>query len=426
MTQRSQRSACSEYAELSRRGFLTTAAAGAAAASMTPRVTFGASQGSGGGAQRDVLISIFCRGGMDGLSAVVPFGDPDYSVQRGPLAVPPPSAGQGAEDLDGFFGLAPNAAPLKTPFLDGRLLVVHAAGSPFQTLSHFEGMARWETATPPSNSLPLQEGWAARHLQTTAPLGSGEFRAASITALLPATLAGGPGALPIVVPSTYAFPGDPATAVDRRAVIDDLYRGSSSPIAASAVSALAAIDSLDSVAFQGYTPANGAQYPDGPFGAGLRAVATMLKAGLDLEICEVDFGGWDHHVSMGPLTGTFAGMIDIFSRGLEAFYLDLAGSGVKYTLVAHSEFGRRIEPNLSEGCDHGYGNAMYVMGDNIDGGRVLTQWPGLAPANLVEGNLDVTTDYRDILGEIAQVRLGNTNLAALFPGYTPTFQGITI
>ncbi|MFT5732065.1 MAG: hypothetical protein ACJAZN_000521 [Planctomycetota bacterium] len=399
-------------------------AAGAAAATCTPRIGFAASPGSG--PQRDVLISVFCRGGMDGLSAVVPFGDPDYAVERGALAVPPPSAGQGAEDLDGFFGLSPAAAPLKTPYLDGRLLVVHAAGSPYQTLSHFEGMKRWETGTPLSGSVPLLDGWAARHLKTIAPLGTGEFRAASITALLPPTLTGGPGAIPIAVPPTYAFPGEAATASARRGVIDDLYRGSSSAMAPAAVSALSALDALQNVSFQSYTPANGAVYPGSPFGSSLRSVAAMLKAGLDLEVCEVDFDAWDHHTELGPLNGKFAGMIDTFARSLEAFYLDLSNSGVRYTLVAHSEFGRRIAPNLSGGCDHGHGNAMYVMGDQINGGRVLTQWPGLSPANQVDGNLGVTIDYRDILAEIAERRLGSTELDALFPDHVRTVHGVTL
>ena len=143
MTRRTERAACSEYADLSRRGFLRTAAAGAVATTAMPRVAFSAAHGTGGGAQRDVLINVFLRGGMDGLSAVVPYGDPDYASSRGPLAIPGPSSGNGSVDLDGTFCLSPPAAPLHTPYADGRLLVVHAAGAPVHTLSHFDGMRRW-------------------------------------------------------------------------------------------------------------------------------------------------------------------------------------------------------------------------------------------------------------------------------------------
>ena len=115
MTRRTERAACSEYAELSRRGFLRTAAAGAVATTAMPRVAFSAARGTGGGAQRDVLINVFLRGGMDGLSAVVPYGDPDYASSRGPLAIPGPSSGNGSVDLDGTFCLSPPAAPLHTP-----------------------------------------------------------------------------------------------------------------------------------------------------------------------------------------------------------------------------------------------------------------------------------------------------------------------
>jgi uncharacterized protein (DUF1501 family) len=248
----------------------------------------------------------------------------------------------------------------------------------------------------------------------------------SVTALLPRTLTGAPGAIPISVPATYTFPGSAASAADRRAVLEDLHLGSTSAIAPAAISALTAIDDLQTVDFLGYTPSGGAVYPSGPFGAALRSVATTLKAGVPLEACEVDFNGWDHHVSLGPLSGQFASMMNTFALGLEAFYLDLANSGVRYTLVAQSEFGRRVAPNLSDGIDHGYGNTMFLMGDGIDGGRVLTQWPGLAPANLVLGNLDVTIDYRDILAEIASQRLGNGNTAALFPDHVPIVHGVTL
>lgn len=426
MTRRTDRAACSEYASLSRRGFLQTAAAGAVASTAMPRVAFSASSGSGGGAQRDVLISIFLRGGMDGLSAVVPYGDPDYASMRGPLAIPGPSSGNGSVDLDGTFCLSPSAAPLHTPFADGRLLVVHAAGAPKHTLSHFDGMRRWETATPGTNPLPLSEGWVSRHLSSVGPLGSGTVRALSISALLPWTLTGAPGAIPIIVPATYSFPGDPATAPDRRAVLADVYANQPAPLGPAAVSALDALDQVGSVQFFGYTPSNGAVYPSGPFAAGLRSVATMLKAGLDLECCVVDFDGWDHHVEMGPSDGLYASMLDTFARAVEAFYLDLKNSGIRYTLVAHSEFGRRVGPNLSEGCDHGFGNAMFLMGDGIDGGRVLTQWPGLDPSSLNEGDLDVTIDYRDVLAEVAERRLGSPDAGPLFPGHTANFLGVTV
>jgi hypothetical protein len=91
-----------------------------------------------------------------------------------------------------------------------------------------------------------------------------------------------------------------------------------------------------------------------------------------------------------------------------------------------SEFGRRLLENGSFGTDHGHGNVMFVLGNHVTGGRVLTQWPGLAPNQLFEGrDLQVTIDFRDILSEIIKYRLGNANLASVFPGFTPTLRGIT-
>ena len=115
-----------------------------------------------------------------------------------------------------------------------------------------------------------------------------------------------------------------------------------------------------------------------------------------------------------------------FARGLGAFHTDMtAGSTPSFTLVAMSEFGRRLYENGNYGTDHGHGGIMLVMGACVAGGRVMAQWPGLQPEQLFEErDLEVTLDYRDILAEIVQQRLGNPNLSFVFPGFTPTPRGV--
>jgi hypothetical protein len=153
------------------------------------------------GTNRDTLISVFLHGGMDGLTAVVPFGDVDpgtggrwLDFHRPTLAIPSPGQPNGAVDLDGFFGLAPAAAPLATPFQAGDLAIVHGVGSPDPTRSHFSATQMIQAANPNMPGTQLTSGWLARHLSTIAAVGAGDLRAVSQDHIMPQILAEGPGA----------------------------------------------------------------------------------------------------------------------------------------------------------------------------------------------------------------------------------------
>jgi uncharacterized protein (DUF1501 family) len=412
-------SACDEYTRLSRRGFLGAAAAASVPLWM-PRVALSA-PGAGGGQARDVLIFVFLRGGTDMLSAIVPFGDAALYTARPTLAVPPAQV----TNLDGFFGLSPALAPLHRAYVDQRLAFVHATGSTDPTRSHFDAMARIETATPNAPSAAF-DGWLARHLLHVGALGAGQLRGLALGDLLPRMLSGAPASLPVSEPSAFGFPGDPLTATARRAALEGMYVRANQPLGPAAANALVTIDLLDAIDFASYLPANGASYPPSNLGGALASTAAMLKHGLDLEAVTYDYGGWDHHANMGPLTGTLATMLSDLARGLDAFELDMRASGARWTLVVQSEFGRRVAQNGSLGTDHGHGSCLFVMGDGIAGGQVIAQWPGLAPGQLDHGDLAVTRDYRDVLAEILVDRMGATNLGAIFPGFTPTPVGVTL
>ena len=416
---------CSEYAGLSRRRFLKGAGAAAALASAPawmPRTAFGAGAGSGDG-DPETLVVIFLRGGMDGLSLCAPYGDPALYQARPTLAITPPGTTNGAVDLDGFFGLAPSAAPLLAPFQAGQLAFVHASGSPDPSRSHFDAMKIMEIGVPNQPGSSLSTGWAGRHLATT-PSGS-LLRGIAFEDMLPAGLAGGPRTLPLRNPSSFVMPGDPATVALRRALLAGMYAGEPEPFVSAAANTFSTIDLLATIDFEGYSPANGAVYPDHDFGKKLRAAAALIKANVGVELIEADFDGWDLHAGLGPVDGALAQKFDALSRALHALWLDLGTDLDRVTVVAVSEFGRRVAENGSSGTDHGHGNCMVVMGGRIAGGQVMTQWPGLAPANLVDGDLAITIDYRDILAEILWYRMGNTSLATVFPNFTPTFRGIT-
>lgn len=413
--------ACGEFQHLSRRGFLGASAA-VGAASMTS-LAFGG--GRGGGANRDTLVVVFLRGGMDGLTAVVPHGDPDLYTARPTLAVPPPGQTNGALDLDGFFGLAPACAPLLPIYRDGDLAIVHATGSTDPTRSHFSAMRFMETATPNMGQTSISDGWLGRHLQTSAPLGAGDLRAMALQATLTRTLAGGPGALPVKDPANFNFPGPQDVAGALRDVIEAIYANAAEPLAGAAQSSMGAIDLLATVDFENYQPENGAVYSGDSFGQGLVSTAAMIKADIGLECVELDITGWDHHSAMGPIDGTLAGMLANLSEGLAAFHTDLGSDWMeRVTLLVMTEFGRRVAENGSAGTDHGHGGVMFVLGGHANGGQVHTQWPGLDPASLGNGDLPITTDYRDVLAEIVALRLRNPSLAEIFPQHTPQFPGI--
>src|SRR6185437_5278584 len=168
-----------------------------------------------------------------------------------------------------------------------------------------------------------------------------------------------------------------------------------------------------------YQPENGALYPNSAFGQALRQIAQLLKADVGLEVAFAELGGWDTHVNQGSSVGQLAGRLDDFSRGLAALARDLGDRMGDIVILTMSEFGRAVSENGNRGTDHGHGNAMFVIGGGVRGGRVFGRWPGLAVDRRYEGrDLAVTTDFRDVFGEIVVRHLGVDDPRSIFPGYT--------
>ena len=419
---------CSEYHGLNRRQFL---GAGSAALAATlgaplwlPRVAFADAPS----ASRDVLVVIFLRGGCDGLSICVPYAEDAYYAARPTIAIPRPDSGNNfaGADLDGFFSIPPAMAPLKAAFDAGHLLFVHACGSKDDSRSHFDAMRFMELGKPRDPS--LFTGWVGRHLLNIAPWSpSALLRSVAIGDSLPVSLAGSPLALPIPDLNDFSLDGIPHTLDDRLAALGSMYDQGPLELRASAANTLSTMASLEAIDFDNYLPSGNADYPDSGFGNAMKSAAALIKAQIGVEAIATDLGGWDTHDGQNPINGYMAGLMNELASSLGAFHADLTGAGVlNFTLVVMSEFGRVFKENASQGTDHGHGNIMLVMGGGIAGGRVLRNWPGLAPESLFqEQDLDVTIDYRDILAEILQTRLGNANLQAVFPGFVPTFRGVT-
>jgi uncharacterized protein (DUF1501 family) len=387
-----------------------------------PRVTYAQSASSS-----DVLISIFLRGGADGLSLVPPFGDPSYYTLRPTLAIPPPgSAANPALNLDGFFGLPPAMAALLPVYQGGQLLIVHASGSTDPSRSHFDAQFFMEIGKP--GDLNVVTGWLGRHLASRPPAKvDAALRGIGFNYGLPQTLVGAPDTLPIPDPANFGLSGSSSTRTQRLTWLGNAYQVERDPLRTAALNTQRTITTLSALNINGYVPAGGAVYPGGSFGTALRSTAALIRADMGVEAVQIDLGGWDTHSQQGPINGGMAVNMQQFAQAIAAFYVDMvyANKINNVTLVATSEFGRVARENASQGTDHGHGNAMFVMGGQVRGGRVLTQWPGLADGQLYQNqDLQVTIDYRDILAETVLRRLGNTNLDLVFPGYTPVMRGV--
>jgi uncharacterized protein (DUF1501 family) len=412
---------CPENQRLSRRGFLGRAAAvgaagalaGLAGEGLSTRLAFAAPAYTG-----DTLVVLSLRGGFDGLSVVVPAGDPDYYLARPGIGIP-------AAQLigrDGIFGLHPALAPL-LPFWDGgSFAAVHGVGQTNPTRSHFAALEAMERAAPGTS---LRTGWIDRMLGVRGT--TSIFAGVAVGGSLAPQSMGGP-APELALGSVDGFElngestGDPFATALRK-----LYAGAPATVAAPAAATLAALGTATALRKAGYRPADGAAYPDTELGKALTDVARLVKAKVGLQVATVDFGDWDMHEGLGKAeAGSWMhDHLGELALALAAFATDLGPAGMAgVTVLTLSEFGRRVGENGSGGVDHGHGNAMLMLGGGVAGGKVYGTWRGLAPGNLDDGDLPGTTDYRAVVGEVLQQRCGLGSLGGVFPGVAPERLGI--
>ena len=404
--------------QVSRREFLKLAgslAVAPALPSWMPRMAF-APQGVE--PPGDILVVVFQRGGMDGLSAVIPHGDENYYQYRRALAIPEPQGGkdQTGIDLDGFFALHPALRPLKDVWDEKDLAIVHAVGSPDPTHSHFDAMDYMERGTPGEKSIPT--GWIGRHLKTATWQNDSPFRAIGMGGVMQAALRGPVPVTTLQSIADFHLQGGTDQLDEIRARLASLYTLGSG-LDNQAAETFDAVDILSKIDVANYTPAVNAAYPETEFGMAMMQVAQIAKAEIGLEVACVDIGGWDTHNQQGQLDGELPALLGELAAGLSSLYHDLGDRAKRVTVVTMSEFGRRVYENGSSGTDHGHGNCMFVLGGGVNGGKVYGEWPGLAQEQLYgPGDLNITSDYRDILGEVVEKRLKNPNVAEIFPNYT--------
>lgn len=365
------------------------------------------------GTRKRLLIALFQRGAVDGLNMVVPYGEAEYYRARPTIAVARPGGQDGAVDLDGFFGLHPRMAPLKSLWDQGHMAIVHASGSHDATRSHFDAQDYMESGTPGVKS--TRDGWLNRYLQATDE-DRNPLRAVGLTRQMPRALQGQAPALAMGSVSRFDVRGEPSA----KASFEAAYAAAADRVLNG--TAAEAFDAMRTLSRETGPRARAgrASYPRSPFGQALQEIASLAKADVGLEVAFAESTNWDHHVNEGGATGQMARRLDDFARGISALVQDLGDRMADTVILTMSEFGRAVAENGSRGTDHGHGNAMMLIGGDVKGRQVYGQWPGLAREQRFEGrDLAVTTDFRDVFAEVVMSHLGASRAAAarVFPGY---------
>lgn len=405
---------------LSRREFLTTAVTQpwrVAWPAWMPRLAFAPAQTAPRG---DLLVVVFLRGAADVLNMIVPHGEESYYRLRPTLGIPRPddpraAAGQRTVDLDGFYGLHPALSPLLPAWQEGHLGLIHAVGAPDESRSHFRAMELMERGVD-DESGPAS-GWIGRHLTTLDTGNSSPFRAIGLGQKTQMSLRGPVPVSALRSIADFHLGGDLTAVRQMQAALAALYDEDETlgQLGLDTLDILATLEALDP---QRYSPSSALSYPESEFGLGLRQVAMLAKAEVGLEVAAIDVGGWDTHFAQGGVSGLMANLMSDLAQGLAAFHGDMIDQMKHTTVVVMSEFGRRAYENASLGTDHGHGSAMMLLGGNVVGGRVHADWPGMEEGQLFgPGDLAVTVDYRDVLGEVLAKRLNNRALEQVFPGF---------
>ncbi len=400
---------------LTRRGFLRDGALALIGTSVIPsfltRSVYAEMNKAGVDGRK--LVVLFQRGACDGLNVVVPYAEPNYYAMRPSIAIQK----KDVLDLNGFFGLHPAMASMKPLYDAGHLAIVHAAGSPDPTRSHFDAQDYMESGTPGVKATP--DGWLNRALQA-APGSSAPspFRAVALGTEVPRTLEGRIPAVAVANLQDFSVAGKGAQPSPISNAFQAMYDESSDTVLhGTGKETFDAVRMLKAADPARYKPADGASYPNTPFGNSLKQIAQLLKANLGVEAAFADIGGWDTHRDQGAANGQLANRLREFSDTIAAFWRDLGDGAEQVTVVTMSEFGRTAHQNGTGGTDHGHANVMFVLGGPVKGGRIYGTWPGLAPEQLNEGrDLVVTTDFRRVLGEAVTKTLGVPRLEQVFPG----------
>jgi uncharacterized protein (DUF1501 family) len=359
----------------------------------------------GAAANSDVVVVVFLRGAMDGLNFLAPVDDKDYIAARpdtlrlsaaGPVTGIQLTNGPNTQD----WRLHPSASALKPLYDAGKLAIIPAAGMLSDSRSHFQSIDLMERGITAGSQSGSATGWLARHMRNV----STPISATSTSTIIPGRLIGDNAAVAMTVPTQFKL-----SRADFSGFLASVYAGSA-PLAAAGGLAITAINSFAAtLAAQGTITAPAST---SSFQTALNTIVQLIQFKAGLQVATVEVGGWDTHVNQQKI---FDGNIADLAGSLAKFQSDVEKLGANVTLVTMTEFGRRVKSNASGGTDHGHGSVMMVMGTAVNGGKIYGRWPGLAAATLNLGDVDITTDYRNVVAEILAVRRGEPSISTVFP-----------
>lgn len=399
---------------ITRRVFLRNGALAAVGTAALPSFLARAATGAAQSVGNKRLVVIFQRGAADGLNIVVPHGEAAYYAMRPSINIPR----KDVLDLDGFFGLHPSMSSFVPLWQQRHLAIVHAAGSPDPTRSHFDAQDFMESGTPGVKA--TEDGWLNRAVHAVpAPPDKSAFRAIALGSSLPRILSGSEPAVAVNNINEFGVGGQNPKTSPIANSFEAMYENSVDTVLhGTGEQTFEAVKMLKSADPAKYSPAPGVDYPRGRFGDSLKQLAQLIKANLGVQVAFADIGGWDHHVNEGSTQGQIANVLRDFSQSISAFWTDLGELGEDTVVITMSEFGRTARENGNRGTDHGHANVMFVLGGPVKGGKVYGRWPGLDQSQLYEGrDLALTTDFRRVLGEAVYRHLGNRALDSVFPDF---------
>ncbi|MEN1728546.1 MAG: DUF1501 domain-containing protein [Pseudomonadota bacterium] len=440
---------------ITRRNFIKACCAAAAASTTVPGMAYFNPLGTGRGIGNDVIVYLFLRGGIDGLHLVVPYSGPErvaYEAIRHP-GVFIPESNLRPLDAQGLWGLHPRAGGetgdgvgstprwLQRLWIQNRLAIIQGSGMPTAlSRSHFDAQAWMDLGTPGSKTTPT--GWITRYLGAATGLPPAQLSSVfGFASTLPLPLLGSNDAFTVSRAEEFRVDGfhwswddtDPGISGHQGAHthLVDIWAQHSGLLGDKGRTTAQALAQMRDIPFSEYVPTGGAQYPSDGLGIQMQNLAQLIKQDTGLVAATLDYGGWDTHDGQGVPDPGNAGHFDHYgnrleglSRAVDAFYTDLSTAAEgnlmnRVTVVMLSEFGRKVRGNQSNGTDHGYGNLMMALGGAVNGGQFYGSFPGLDKASLFENqDLQVTTDYRQVMAELLVQRMGFSSgaLDQVFPG----------
>ena len=367
-----------------------------------------------GESERPTLVVIYLRGGMDALNVVIPYRSKRYYDLRPTLGIAPDKV----VALDKKFGLHPALGALKPFFEQGRVTPIVNVGSPHPTRSHFDAQDCMEYAAPGLRT--VRDGWLNRYLTRTG--GAQEkrarddtLRALAMQGLLPRSLR---GKFPVLAVPDRRVLQDKKTLE----IFGELYDGAGDMGTRNGVLQTGRMTARTLERFEKILAkaevAKTSPYPRGALGAKLKAIAQVIRSGEGLEVAALDINGWDTHANQGAGSGAMPRLMKGLADGLAAFMTDLGEHLDRTIVVTMTEFGRTCKENGNFGTDHGHGGVMFVMGGKVKGGQVLGKWAGIEEKSMYQGrDLKVTTDFRDVFGEILKNHFRFKPPRGFFPDY---------